>query len=87
MKMRYFMIEKDGEIFPIIFPDDAWTHENISEGLGTIVSSGYVEHRYRGVICYGEYIPLNMKSRGEIDAMLIEKHFGIVKDEIYGGIN
>lgn len=85
MKMRYFIVKSDvGNIFPIIFPDGTLTSCDFEH---EVISSGFVEHRMRGFVCYGEYLPLNMKSRGETDAMLIEQFFGIVKDEIYGGVN
>lgn len=74
MAYKYIIIKINGEETPVIFPDKCF-HDKIAGMIKNegVVSAGYVNFIHNGSVCYGKSKGLNLISREEEDAKVINK--------------
>jgi len=79
---KYVVTKYDEE--PILFSagkshDDICTKENVlSAGFWTVNNEGKF-------VCFGESVSLGVKSRGDEDSFLLNRRFGLIEFDPWGG--
>jgi hypothetical protein len=76
MRMKYIISKDD---IPVVF-SEFQTHEKMARALSFVVlGAGFCHiNDDKEFVCYGDSVSLNVKSRGPVDSLIINKIFGLV---------
>jgi hypothetical protein len=79
MRMKY-IISKDDT--PVVF-SDFQSHQEVASALSFLVlGAGFCHiNDDKEFVCYGDSVSLNVKSRGTVDSLIINKVFGLVDSD------
>jgi hypothetical protein len=78
MRMKY-IISKDDT--PVVF-SDIQSHQEVASALSFLVlGAGFCHINNKEFVCYGDSVSLNVKSRGPVDSLIINKVFGLVDSD------
>lgn len=76
--LKYLIYEKGGIQYPVLF-SKIEDHLEIAQRITgfpypTIPGAGFVSIGSDGFVCYGKSVTLNVESRGDVDAKIMERH-------------
>jgi hypothetical protein len=75
---KYVVDDMGGcSIFPPYIQHSDVSHLHAKRGLSSIVGAGFLEISDGEVQCFGKAVSLNIRSRGEEDAVIVAEHLGL----------
>lgn len=79
-KSKYVIVKRGSILYPIVFTD-LMGHNEVVHVTDDVVGAGFCYINAAGhYTCYGESISLKVKSRGEDDAVILNKYLGVIDD-------
>lgn len=79
-KSKYVILDK-GFTVGLVF-SDLLNHSEVANGIGgKVVSAGFCHIEDGRYCCYGESVSLNVESRPEEDARILNKYLGVVQED------